>query len=489
MQANVPNHHLLANPVGAACNPGCQYDFSRLIKRRAGLLRMLRWALVLGIVVFALYGCSIMQSSSDKEEAEAAKRAEKIQELQLKVMRFADEYAGGVIEPLQRFQVTTDVAEERLAAQNWKLTQATAAYTIASGPNPVINAVDMVVLATLSRMVIEDSWVGERFGDRTLPLQEAHRRLEARTRELLADVLTTDQISQLQRIIDDWRASNPNLRAVTYIHFYDFAKSIGRPLPGESAAKGGLFAMLGLDPLSQLDPAVRELAQTRQLAERTIYYAQRAPNLLDMQVERLSYHLAAMPEVKRVLDSADRFGEAATATGNLADALPNVLAREREAAIRQVMDGITNDTMHTRALIAELRATLEAGTATSDSLKATSDSLNTTMIAFDQLMKHFEKPKPVAGAPVEPPGRPFDIREYTAAAAEFARTANELQRLVAGIEHGTPVLVQSADQVASNLKIMVEQLLWRVLLIGVLLLAGGLVTALAYRAIARRWFA
>ena len=51
--------------------------------------------------------------------------------------------------------------------------------------------------------------------------------------------------------------------------------------------------MLGLDPLTQLDPAVREITQTRELAERTIYYMQRAPSLLDMQLERITYQLAA----------------------------------------------------------------------------------------------------------------------------------------------------------------------------------------------------
>jgi hypothetical protein len=476
MQVVLPNYHLLAKTAGAACKLGWQYCFSPLIKLRTGPLRSFLSSLVFGIAAFALCSCSMMRGS----EKDAAKRAEQLQELQLKVMRFADEYAGGVIEPVQRFQVATDNAEDRLIAQNWKLSQSTAAYTIASGPNPVINAVDMVVLATLSRMVIEDAWVGEKFGERALPFQEAHRRLEARARELVADVLTADQIIQLQRIMDDWRERNPNIRAVSYVHFNDFAKSIGRPQPGEVGTKGGLFALLGLDPLSQLDPAVRELTQTRQLAERTIYYAQRAANLLDMQVERLSYQIAAMPETKRMLADADRFGVAATATGQLADELPNILAREREAAIHQFMEGIAKDTMQTRALITDLRGTLEAGT-------ATSDSLNATIRSLDQIIGRFDKPKPAAGAPTEPPSRPFDITEYTAAAAEFARTANELQKLLAGIEHGTPVLMQSADHAASNLQAVADHILWRTLLIGVLLIAGGFVSALAYRFIARRW--
>ena len=479
MLTRLHNFLLWINSTRAACNSGYRYCFSRLIKFRINVLRHLRWSLVLGIAVVAVFGCSLLPN---KPAEEAAKRAEQLQDIQLKIMRFADEYAGGVIEPVQRFQEATERAEERLSAQNWKLSQSTAAYTIASGPNPVINAVDMVVLATLSRMVIEDAWVGQRFGERAAPLQDAHRRLEVRARELLANVLTADQIGELQLIIDDWRKHNPSIRAVTYIHFYDFAKSIGRPKPTEAGSKAGLFALLGLDPLSNLDPAVRELTQTRQLAERTIYYAQRAANLLDMQVERLTYQIAAMPETKRILADADRFGGAAASAGRLADELPNILAREREAAIHQFMEGIAKDTMQTRALITDLRGTLEAGT-------ATSDSLNATLRSLDQIIARFDTPKPAAGTPPGLPARPFDITEYTAAAAEFARTANELQKLVAGIEHGTPALMQSADRAASSLQGVVDHILWRVLLIGVLLIAGGFVTALAYRFITRRWLA
>jgi hypothetical protein len=445
----------------------------------AHLRRSLGWLLVLGAVALSA-DCSMIDRLSGRKEA-AEQRAAALQLLQLKVMRFGDEYAGGVIEPIQRFQQTTDDPAERLGAQNWMITQATSAYTIASGPNPVTNALDMVVLATLSRMVIEDAWVGERYGDRALPLRDAHRRLEPRARALLTDVLTPTQNAQLDQIISDWRAQNPNVRAVAYVHFTDFAKSIGRPTPAEAESKGGLFQFLGLDPMSNIDPAVREITQTRQLAERTIYYAQRAPNLLDMQIQRLTYQMAAMPETKRMLADVDRFGGAAASAGHLADDLPTVLAREREAAIRQFVDAINAQTTQMRGLVTDLRGTLEAGT-------ATSNSLNETVRSVDQLMGRFQKPKP-PGAPPEPPGRPFDIREYTAAAAEFARTANELQQLVASIEHGTPVLAQTASSATADLQNVIDHALWRVGLLVLLLLGGGLVTVLAYRVIARRWLA
>jgi hypothetical protein len=433
------------------------------------------WLLAFCAAAVALCGCSVFNRSSGADKA-AAKRADDLQELQLKVMRFADEYVGGVVEPIQSFQQTTNDAGERLGAQNWKLSQATSAYTIASGPNPIVNALDMVVLATLSRMVAEDAWVGERFGERAVPLRDAHRRLEPRARQLLANVLTDAQSAQLQQLIDDWRARNPNVRAVAYVHFSDFARSVGRPTAGEAESKGGLFQLLRFDPLGDLDPAVREITQSRQLAERTIYYAQRAPNLIDMEIERLSYQLASMPETKRMLADADHFGGAAASAARLADDLPAVLAREREAAIQQFMDAVNAQTTEMRGLMTELRGTLEAGT-------ATSASLNATIRSFDQLMGRFDKPRP-EGAP---PRRPFDITDYTAAAAEFARTANELERLVADIERGTPALAESAGRAATDLQNVIDHLLWRVLLIGLLLLAAALVTALAYRGIARRW--
>ena len=440
--------------------------------------RIIRWALVLATALLVLQGCAMYNKMSGKDAA-AAKRVQNIQDLQLRVMRFGDEYAGGIIEPIRNFQATTDSPEERLAAQNWELTQATAAYTNASGPNPVTNALDMVVLATLSRMVIDDAWVGEKYGKRAVPLQEAHRRLEGEARALVKDMLTPAQAAQLQQVIDQWRAANPNIRAVTYIHFRDFAKATGHPGPDEGAEKGGLFALLGLDPLGGLDPAVRELAQTRQLAERAIYYAQRTPSLINMQVERLSYQFAVMPETQRMLTDADRVSVAAASAGHLADELPSLLAREREAAIRQFMESVSGQTAQTRALLTELHGALDAGT-------ATSNSLTETIRSFDQLMGHFDKPKP-PGAPPEPPRRPFDITEYTTAAAEFARTANDLQRLVASINGGVPALTQSANRAASTLQGVVDHILWRVLLVGALLLLAALGTALTYRAVVKRF--
>jgi len=439
-----------------------------------------RRALAALLVLAGLSACTLVRHTLKVPNGQPAKQqAEQLQSLQYRVMRFADEYVGGVAEPIGRFQASTVDPAERLAAQEWKVSQATAAYTNATGPRAITNALDMVVLATLSRMVLEDAWVGERFGDRAAGLLEAHRRLERGARELARDVLSADQLAQLQAVIDDWRAQNPHVRQVSYVHFRDFADSIRRPGEAEGRGPGSLFALIGLDPFSELDPAVREITQTRELAERTIYYGQHVPSLIDMQVQRMVFQFATMPEAQRTLADANTVAGAADSIGRVAGELPAVLAREREAAIRQLMDSVTTETAHTRELVVELRGTLEAGT-------ATSDSMNATIRSLDALMMRLSPPKP-AGAPAEAPGRPFDITEYTTAAVELSRTAAQLQALVAGIERGTPALGAVSAQAASSLRAVIDHAYWRLIQLLGVLFAGGFVTALAYRAVRRRW--
>jgi hypothetical protein len=99
-------------------------------------------------------------------------------------------------------------------------------------------------------------------------------------------------------------------------------------------------------------------------------------------------------------------------------------------------------------------------------------------------MGRFDKPKPPGDA-AKPPGRPFDITEYTAAAAGITRTANELQQLIAAIQSGAPAVAQSADRAASNLQAVIDHVLWRATLFGLLLIAGGFGGALAYRRFTR----
>ena len=467
----------------------CEPKLVSILARRS-LRPVLVASLLLAASVTGLSGCAMISKLTGAEdEAEATK----LQELQLKVMRFADEYAGGISEPITRFQTETQDAAERLAAQNWRLSQATSAYTIATGPNPVTNALDMVVLATLSRMVIEDSWIQDKYGERAAPLSDAHRNLEPGAWALASEVLTEGQIQQLRQVIEEWRLKNPHVRAVAYVYFRDFARAVGRPRPGESKLSGSLFSLIGIDPLSNLDPAVQEIAQTRNLAERTIYYLQRAPRLLDMQVERLTYQIASMPETRDALQDVDRVSLAAEAVGKVAGQLPDLVAREREAVIRQLPDLVAREReavisqfmreMAARqhqmlALVSELRGALEAGTATFDSLQG-------TLRGIDSLFGRFDKNKEESTAPAIP-AKPFDIADYANAAREFAATARQLELLMVQLNAGAPQVGDLAHRTVADMHALVDFAFSRLIILVVVLVAAVWIAALAYRLVIRR---
>lgn len=432
---------------------------------------------VLLIVLFATLLSSCAVTNRLFRNTAAEERAAELLQLQLSVMRFADEYTVRVADQVAAFQRGTDDAGERLTSQGWIVSQATAAFTIASGPNPELNAIDMLVFASLSRMVIEDRWVAELYNGRAEGMLAAHKALEERAWRSSGELLTPEQQGELRSSLDAWHRKNPLLRAVPFIHLEDFAFATSTTRPG-TASTGSVFSFLGIDPLSNLDPAVRELAQTRQLAERAVYYGQRTPKLLGMEVQRLVFELAVMPESVGLLESIGGLSSAAQQTSALAADLPDLLAKERAATIEQLTGILDSRQGQLQSLIVELRSTLEAGT-------TTSDSVNATIASLDALIARFDRPASSAGTPASRP--PFDITQYTASLRQLSDTAQQLQVLLNQVDTKVPALTQLSDRASERVESLVDHLYWRLVQLGLLLIAAGLVGALCYRAIVRRW--
>jgi hypothetical protein len=431
--------------------------------------------LLAGLLTIAclLPACSVIDRWNPEKRA-AAERTQQLQELQLKVMRFADGYVGREIEVLNRFQAETTSPEERLAVQNWKLSQATQAYVVASGPNSVANALDMVVLASLSRMVLDDAWVAEKYGARAVPVQQMQQSLESEAWQLVTVILTQPQQARLREVITQWRAAHPRVYNVPYIHFVDFAGSIGAPQGGEQNRSGNLFSMLGIDPLSNLDPAVREIAQTRELAERAIYYVQRVPTLLDMQVERLTFQFAVQPETKSMLAAVDRISLVGTASDRVARMLPDLLDREREALVGQLSGVLRDQSASLGTLAGQVREALVAGTGTANALHGALDSAG-------RITAQFATPP---GSPPPPPGPPFDIRQYTEMLRAATDTARELTAVAQQADGVLPVLRNATQDATGALNKVVNRLFALLLLLVLAAVAATFLAALAYRRLA-----
>lgn len=434
-------------------------------------MKTLRRLLILIVVATTVTGCGLW-SKVTGEERRAEQQAQQLAKIQQSCLRFADGFAGQVLEsvgPLMKRATDVTIVDQ---LSYWQITQLNSAYTIATGPSPVLCQLDFVVLATLSRMVVEDTLVG--LDDDLLgSLTAVYRDLEREAWTNAATVLTPAQLEELRRLIKDWRARNPKVTLVGFVHFSEFAEDAGWS-PEQQRALGSLLGLLSFDPLAGLDPAIKQIEQTRLLAERVIFYMQRVPYLLDLQTQRVVLQATLAPEVKRANASLERATLAMESYAEIGAGLPDAIAREREALIQQLSGEMLRQESELRGLLSELQTTLATGSETAVAVNAAVDSL-------DRLVARFPRREPGA-APSE--GRPFDITEYTAAATEFAGTARQLTVLLEALgREGAPVAAAVAGGAEAG-RALVDHLFWRALLLGLLLIGAALSAALAYR-----WFA
>lgn len=437
------------------------------VHRRPVLLAVL----ALGFVAAA--GCTTIRSlfPEDREQAEQSAR---LLQLQSRNMRFADEYVGALIEVAHGIELSTTERMQRYRLSGWLLAEANAAYVYASADNAVAGTLDLITLATISRMVVEDSGAAQ-LTDRAASLLAVQRNQEAVAWQLADGVLTQQQQDDLKRLLADWRASHPGVVNAPFVRFQEFA---GAGTPG-GAGKGkvvlptSLMGIVGLDPLAGLDPAVRQVEQSRLLAERALYYAQRIPVIMDLQLDRSINRLAADPESQKLQQQGASITDSAARFASVAEALPATLAAEREALIRQLNETLTAQAATLRPLLVEMRSTLEAGSTAAEAVDRATRSM-------DALVVRFEK------KPGEPPGRPFDVTEYTQAAAEIARAADQLERMLGSVGTQSPKLAAALDAGAAQGRALVDYLFVRVLWLIVILCVALLVTLLLYRRLAPR---
>jgi len=436
------------------------------------------------VLSVSLIGCGIIErltgeAARKRARAEAAK--EQTETLQLKVMRFADQY----VERMERrtTQLARKYAEQmaeqdfdvdRLVAElaQWRFTQATAAFQIAAGSNPVANAVDMIVLVSLTRRIIEFDWVPT-YGQAATDLLRTFRSLEDQAWHLVDDIpgTTEEKKAEFDKILQAWFEENPGLDSAAFVRFTDVAGlGLGQK---EAGVSPGLLGIFGLDPLEGVDPAVREFEQTRVLAERAMYYAQRVSILIDLQMTAATARAKGTTEVRETLETVDQVGRLADALSEIVGELPETIAREREAAIAQVMAELYSQQREMLALTQELRGALDAGT-------VTAQSLDELVKSTDRLMARFE-PDPDAPKPTGP-SRPFDINEYTRTVTELAATAREFQALVQDVDALTPKITGPIELASERMRGLVDYAFSRVLFA----ILALLVAAIIYQIVASR---
>lgn len=443
--------------------------------------------------LFALMGtsCRMVQTATNmpgkavrtitpgKKDALAADPVE----VQQTLLRFADEFAMRMtmgVEKMQHSPGPMTAAE----ALRWKIALGTEINAIVSGPNAMANLLDMTVFVTATRAALEAHWRPRVFGDSALPLLEASRQAETNIWHLAARVLKPAQQSELREAIEQWHQDNPVPESVIAARAVGFAAKVAPTKTADAAKPDSVFNLLGLDPLSGLDPATREIAQTRLLAERALHVAQRMPMLLRWQAELLAVNTADLPVVQQLTTNSTELTASVDRFARVAEQLPRQISTERE----EILKALQSQEKGLATLAAEFRQTLVAGS-------QMSTSLNTTLTTFDGLMQRFGVGETNATSPPATNAEPFRIQDYTRAAAQLEASARQLTELLRAVDStaGSTNLARLTAQVTPVVqqaqaggKELVDHAFRRAVLF--VAIASGIVlgAALLYRVVGRR---
>jgi hypothetical protein len=136
-------------------------------------------------------------------------------------------------------------------------------------------------------------------------------------------------------------------------------------------------------------------------------------------------------------------------------------------------------------LLGEARNTLAVG-------ESASSEITGAIEAFDELMERFDDSRDSRGPAAEtdaPPGKPFDVTEYGAAAARIGTAAQELTTLLVELDERLPEARVLLDETAARGTATVDRALRGLLLVGLALIAAAALVAwlVRRRTLARRF--
>ncbi|MDA3799142.1 MAG: hypothetical protein PF692_08690 [Kiritimatiellae bacterium] len=432
------------------------------------------WALFLLISLTMSSGCALFDTAKKstwqlnpfvaKKEGNITAYA-----LQQELMRFADDYSSMIGEIADNLAAKAKTPTDRVRPLSMKVSQADAAITIASSPNPLAGIMDMTVLVSLTRSSFEDYLVPEVYGADAKGVVEKYKKAETQIWKLAAQVMNAKQLDELKQSIEQWRMDNPEHYDVSFVRLQDLHKSkVAKN--DDSQNYGSIFSLLYIDPFAGLDPAAREIEMARHTAERAMYQFQRMPRMLDWQLSLVLSKSVTMPEIQNLIASADRFSTAA-------EDLPKQIAEERVALVKD----IAANEPKLQDLLTEFRTSFDAA-------GDAADSVNEAVLTINDFVARFDKSS-MQDTTNSTAAKPFDVLEYGIAATKIAGAAREINTLISSADQ--KMLSQSEDAIIlakSAGTELVDHMFKMTVMFVLIVITSVVVAMLFYRAVTMRFF-
>jgi hypothetical protein len=322
-------------------------------------------------------------------------------ELQEELMRSADIFLAGVTTAANKLcRDGAPISQIDLLTQ--KISYTTTIMAVVTGPNAVTNLLDMMVVVTRSRMVVEAYWLPGVYGESARPFLDTCREVETQLWQIATPLLTANQQEELRQTIQTLHEQDSDPPIFLPIQALNFVTTVAKVGQNKRSEPSSVFSLLKLDPLSGLDPATRELAATRLFAERALVIAQRMPDLVRWEMELFTLKTTEIPQMQQLVTNSTQLAAAVDRFSQVAAQLPTLLSTEREkllSAVKEQGPGL-------RVLTKEVQQTLATG-------GQMADSTNRALQTLQEVVARFNSGAMNLGA------EPFRIQEYTTAPRRF----------------------------------------------------------------------
>ncbi|WP_319405520.1 hypothetical protein [uncultured Desulfosarcina sp.] len=291
--------------------------------------------------------CAIAPPSapSGPSASEAVRSDGSALKMQALVMGMADDYIASLGESVYLLTRSGKLdSKGRWLAQSFLRNGVGASLDIAVGPNPPVNLLDLLVLASLQTWSFSVHWIPAGIGEAGIPALERLKQAEANVWTSAGGILSVDQLRVLRGLIDAWIVENADRTVVALVRFDEFAderKISSLSLRGKAR---------GL--LREVSEATAVVDDARLLGERLLWFAGRYPYLIGEQTELTAYRLMDQPEGAQLIEAIKSARQLSEKFSDRLGTIKNDLEEQQAAFFSRVSAERTD-------AIAQLQAALE----------------------------------------------------------------------------------------------------------------------------------
>jgi len=394
----------------------------------------------------------------------------------LQLGMLSDRVVSSIVRETEDPLEATEDLNQRESLLHLRLDLATALWNAASGPNPWANAIDTLVTLDVARRMVNGPGLTSALGDHRDEVVRVLDSALSDTRALARDFLSPAEFAALEAALSTTDTSKLDSSALDTIDLQKLLAGAQKRAPGQNPGLPSLLGLLGVDPLASLDPATREIAETRQFGERLLFNVQRLPYLMRMNAELLANDVAQQLDVDQAVGAVDRASATMSQIGRVVEGLPDRISVERQKLIAD----LASESGRLGGLAREWRGAFEAAT-------GTAGAANLALKTFDGVAQRMEGPPGAAPAS----GESLDVKEIGRTAAGVGDAAANLTTLLGRLQQTlenpalerVPVL---AGSIVGEAEATARRLLWTAFGLGCLLVAIACAAAIVTSRLVRR---